>query len=141
LMPFRRHFGITMFLSALLHSGLTVTLLAIVTGQIPVVLQPQLMGVIALSLLFPLWLTSNDLSQQRLGKGWKVLHRLTYLALIFIFLHVAMMMKWIWGVLMGTVLILELLSWLKVWLKKPPQPVVAPVSDSATPSLTPLTSQ
>ena len=138
LMPFRRHFGILMFLAALLHSGLTTTLLAMVTGQIPVLMQPHLMGVIALLILLPLWLTSNDTSQQKLGKGWKMLHRLTYLALLFIFLHVSAM-RTSWMILTGSVLLLEVASWIKVWLKQrsaqppTPPPAVPSITDQSSP--------
>ena len=44
-------------------------------------------GLLALLLLIPLALTSTRGWQQRLGKRWKVLHRLVYLAVPLSVLH------------------------------------------------------
>ena len=41
----------------------------------------------------PLALTSNDLSVRRLGRFWRVLHRLTYLVAILAGLHFVMLSK------------------------------------------------
>lgn len=115
LLPFRRHLGILMFISAWLHMSLTTTLPQLVTnGFEPNKIQLLLfhwMGEIAWWMLFPLWLTSNDLSQRFLGKWWKRLHRLTYLAMLFIFLHVALMQEGLVFVI-GGVITLEVLSWI-----------------------------
>lgn len=124
LMPFRRHLGISMFILVFLHMGFTTTLHFFAQpdfdpSKIELLLFQQI-GVFAWWALFPLWLTSNDLSVKFMGKWWKRVHRLTYLALFLIFLHVTLIQtKWLF--LIGAVGILELISWVKVWTK-PKQP-------------------
>lgn len=123
LQTYRRHFGISMFLSAFVHMGFTTTLPSLATGRIPVILgSPTIWGFIAFVLLFPLWLTSNDFSQKRLGKRWKLLHRLTYLALFFIFLHQVFFNKW-YAIPIGIIIFLEVISWIVHWRR---QAVIAP---------------
>jgi methionine sulfoxide reductase heme-binding subunit len=113
---FRRHFGVTMFLTALLHMSLTTALPNLVQGGLPVLMTPQWFGFFAVLTLFPMWLTSNDASQKFLGKRWKTLHRLTYLALLLIFGHVTLMLSnWRW--IAGVILLLEILSWIVAWYK------------------------
>jgi methionine sulfoxide reductase heme-binding subunit len=113
---FRRHFGVTMFLTALLHMSLTTALPTLVQGGLPVLMTPQWFGFFAVLTLFPLWLTSNDASQKFLGKRWKTLHRLTYVALLLIFGHVTLMLSnWRW--IAGVILVLEILSWIVAWYK------------------------
>ena len=116
---FRRQMGILMFLIGILHSSYISTIPAVMTGKLGLEYLPEngLMGIITLLLLFPVWLTSNDLSQKKFGKFWKTLQRLTYFALISIFLHVALV-ELSAAVLTVTVLLLELSSWLKVWFQK-----------------------
>ena len=111
----RRHLGILMFITAWLHMSLTTSLPQLVTnGFDPSKIELLLfhwMGEIAWWLLFPLWLTSNDLSKRFMGKWWKVLHRLTYIAMFFIFLHVAMQREALLLVI-GAVVVLEVASWI-----------------------------
>jgi sulfoxide reductase heme-binding subunit YedZ len=45
------------------------------------------LGFSALLLLIPLAVTSNQAMVRRLGKGWKKLHKLTYLIAILAMLH------------------------------------------------------
>lgn len=124
LQTYRRHFGISMFLSAYLHMSFTTTLPALATNRLPVIVgTPAIWGFIAFVLLLPLWLTSNDVSQKRLGKKWKMLHRLTYAALFFIFLH-QVFFNYIWIIPLGIAIILEIISWLVFWKRKA---AIAPV--------------
>jgi len=44
-------------------------------------------GWLALAIFVPLFLTSNDWSLRRLGRGWKKLHRWVYVAALLTFLH------------------------------------------------------
>jgi sulfoxide reductase heme-binding subunit YedZ len=113
---FRRHFGVTMFLTAMLHMSLTTTLPSLVKGGLPVLMTPTWFGFFAILTLFPLWLTSNDVSQRFLGKRWKTVHRLTYLALLLIFIHVTLMLS-TWSLIAGGILLLEVLSWIVAWQK------------------------
>lgn len=116
LMLFRRHFGVTMFLAGIGHSLYTTLLRVLIVGA-PLVQQIEYtFGLLALLVTFPLWLTSNDTSQKYLGKKWKWLHRLTYLILLLLFGHVALQQKR-WAYLVGFVLLLELYSWIRVWLR------------------------
>lgn len=117
LLPFRRHFGNMMFIAAWLHMSLTTTLPQLVnngfdTSKIELLLF-QWMGQIAWWLLFPLWITSNDLSQRFMGKWWKRIHKLTYIAMFFIFLHVALLQEGL-VIVIGSVVVLEVLSWIAV---------------------------
>lgn len=120
--PFRRHLGILMFITAFVHMSFSSTLpyLAlqlISTGK--VVLPPpfrlfEQIGLIGWMLLLPVWLTSNDFSMKKLGKWWKRLQRLTYLALWLIFIHVALQKESL-ALILVLVGLLEIYSWVSVW--------------------------
>jgi DMSO/TMAO reductase YedYZ heme-binding membrane subunit len=113
-MLFRRQFGVLMFLTAIFHESTMATFpMVIGSGKIDLSLftKHEVYGLVALCALFPMWLTSNELSVRKLGKWWNWLHRLTYIALCFIYLHVATVsekLKW----LFVTVMVIEVLSWL-----------------------------
>lgn len=113
---FRRNIGILMFLTALVHSFYSFTIFVIMTSQFnPDILSSrEILGSLSLMILLPAWLTSNDYSQKRLGKFWKMIQRVTYLSLITIFIHVALS-SFKLGALTFGVLLLEFSSWLKVW--------------------------
>jgi DMSO/TMAO reductase YedYZ heme-binding membrane subunit len=135
LMLFRRQFGILMFLFAINHSGYSLLFPTLaLTGAPPMTLSTrEIFGTIAEFVLFPLFITSNDLSLRKLGKWWKVIHKLTYVALLFIFGHIVLLggeltLKLLVGGLIG----LELISWIVYWRR--PSPVVPP---PATPSPVP----
>lgn len=114
LMLFRRHLGISMFLSAFVHSSLTTSLPILGLGLPLRFTDHQLLGMGSIAVLFPLWLTSNDLSKKYLGTKWKLLHKLTYLALALIFAHVALVSLKI-AVVLAAVGAAEMLSWLVYW--------------------------
>jgi sulfoxide reductase heme-binding subunit YedZ len=136
-MPFRKHLGILMFISAWLHLNFTTTLPQLVANgfdasKIELMLF-QWMGEIAWWLLLPLWLTSNDTSVKYMGKWWKRVHRLTYVALFFIFFHVALQQE-SWMFVIGTVAILEVASWIKGWQRTKASQTVSPTPPFATPA-------
>ncbi len=116
LMAFRRHFGILMFITAFIHMSFTTTLPQLVLYDFDpsrITLQAhQVVAMIAWWLLLPLWLTSNDISMRFMGKWWKRLQSLTYIALVCIFVHVALLLEG-WAVILGVVLILEIASRVK----------------------------
>jgi sulfoxide reductase heme-binding subunit YedZ len=146
ILPFRRHFGILMFLTAFLHLSFTTTLPYFAAHNFsPPNLLPELatfqwMGLFGWLALLPLWLTSNDYAQKGLGKFWKILHRLTYVALFFIFLHVALQgVKWMYVI--APFLILEVISWLVYWRREASKPkvVTPPSAPAAAPTTSPPT--
>jgi DMSO/TMAO reductase YedYZ heme-binding membrane subunit len=116
LILFRRHLGILMFLTALVHQvfNSTVPNFIFFGSPVPPTGFPTfvVLGIISWLLLFPVWLTSNDISQRMLGKKWKMLQRLTYGAIWFIFAHVALQGEWL-AVLIALTALLEFGSWVK----------------------------
>jgi len=74
LLPFRRQFGVLMFLTAFAHQGFTTILPNLVFidfeySKLALQLSAHhIAGFVAWWLLFPLWLTSNDASVKYLGK-------------------------------------------------------------------------
>lgn len=144
IMLFRRHFGILMFITAFWHMTFTTyipyyAMYNFNPPGLPTLSTYQMMGMIAWLLLFPLWLTSNDFSQKKLGRNWKLLHKLTYISMMFIFLHVALQ-KANWMLVIGLFVVLEIISWIVAWRRKsvpatvpptPPQPAAAPPATPA----------
>jgi DMSO/TMAO reductase YedYZ heme-binding membrane subunit len=86
----RRQLGIIMFVFAFTHymwsKGFSIILYGI-PSSIPLF---QIFGFIALVLSFPLLLTSNNYSVKKLGKFWKVLHKLVYPVMFLLILHTSM---------------------------------------------------
>lgn len=111
LMLFRRQFGVLMFVTASVHQSFTTILpyLVVVNFDLtkfpPPLLTLHLTGLAAWWLLLPLWLTSNDVAVKKLGKWWKILHKLTYVALFFIMIHVALVNHWIYALLLGLIVV------------------------------------
>lgn len=87
----RRYLGIWMFLLALTHYLWTRAFGYIAFGFPDPTTFPLYMtfGMAAFTLLIPLVLTSNNWSVKKLGPYWKVLHYLTYPAMLLIILHTA----------------------------------------------------
>lgn len=101
LIRFRRALGLLTFLYAFLHLTVWVTLdLAFRWGEIwaDIVKRPYiLVGMIALLVMIPLAVTSNNLSVRRMGgKVWQQLHKLTYAAAGLGALHFVMLSK-VWN--------------------------------------------
>jgi methionine sulfoxide reductase heme-binding subunit len=102
LIRFRRALGLLTFLYAALHLTVWVTLdLAFRWDEIwgDIVKRPYiLIGMIALLVMVPLAITSNNTSVRRLGgQVWQRLHKLTYLAVVLGMLHFIMQSK-VWTV-------------------------------------------
>lgn len=120
LIVFRRHIGINAFILGILHMGL-VFAFPVVASRAPffdLLRLHEIYGFIILILFFPLWLTANDFSVKKLGRQWKTLHSLTYIAVLFIFLHIATSSGQIFAILAFLVLILEIFSWIYVFILK-----------------------
>jgi DMSO/TMAO reductase YedYZ heme-binding membrane subunit len=111
---FRRHVGILTFLTAAVHQLFnSIIPNFIYFGSIlPTLPIPtfQLFGSLSWLILLPVWLTSNDTSQRLLGKKWKTLQRLTYIAIWFIFIHVSLQGKSL-AIIIAITAILEVASW------------------------------
>lgn len=115
LVPIRRQLGILTFTLAIVHESFTTLVPQVAVGGRPsfALLEPHhWAGIAAVSLMFPLWLTSNDYAVRTLGKRWKQLHRLTYLALLAVFTHVALLGT-NWAFFVGTFVVLEGVSWVR----------------------------
>lgn len=125
IMTFRRTLGALMFLCAVLHMLLSLVVPFVVLQREFTFTNPRIFGTAAIVLLFPLWLTSNDTSQRFMGKKWKLLQRLTYVALLCIFLHVSYF-RILWIIPTGLVLGLEVLSWIAVWWRGRSQATISP---------------
>ncbi|PIR62009.1 MAG: hypothetical protein COY81_03845 [Candidatus Pacebacteria bacterium CG_4_10_14_0_8_um_filter_43_12] len=122
IMIYRRHIGILMFLLAFVHMTFTTflpyyALFEFNPPGFPPFATHQVASLITMALLFPMWLTSNDYSQKKLGKWWKRLHRLTYLAMFGIFGHVALQTSK-WAVVIGVFVLLEAISWFVYWRRE-----------------------
>lgn len=90
LMQYRREFGKLTFLFALAHY-FTIKLFPTIKLNLPLDFPfYQILGFTALTLLLPLFLTSTNWAQKKLGIWWKRLHSLVYIIVWIVFLHVAL---------------------------------------------------
>lgn len=88
LLVHRRYFGVASFGYALLHLLFYIRDIGSLLGVwLEVFDIPILVGWIGAFIMLALALTSNDLSIRLMGKGWKQLQRMAYLAAIAIFIH------------------------------------------------------
>ena len=117
---FRRQLGILVFVLAFSHYQL-VRGISIYTGKIPLLSRPlfEVTGTSALFLLFFMFLTSNNFSVRNLGKNWKRLHRIVYIILWLLVLHIGLQRISIWSVFILTFAILELASLSYYYLLRP----------------------
>ena len=115
---YRRRLGILVFSLAFTHYHLIS--LPRLTGFEPLKFPYplfQMFGFYALAILFFMFITSNNFSVRRLGKWWKRLHRVVYMALLFILLHTALQRTSIWSILAGVFLVLEVTSLAYAYIK------------------------
>lgn len=84
----RRSFGVAAFCYALLHLGFYVGEMETVSSMLAELDSPGIWtGWLALLLLLPLALTSNDAAMRMLKAGWKRLQRLAYPAALLTLVH------------------------------------------------------
>lgn len=110
IMMFRRQLGILTYMFILIHA---VILRGIpwMTKEISLMVEPfVLMGSLANMLLFALYITSNDWSVSRLGDWWAKIHNLIYIAVWFIFMHLAIQGVTKWSVALGLTAFLQVAS-------------------------------
>lgn len=110
-MIFRRYIGISMYLFAFIHFSFVriIVLLLNFTLAWNFALF-ELFGIAAATTLFFLFITSNDLSVHKLNVWWYRLHKLTYISMFFIFLHVALQKFSVWTIMMGIIILLQAFS-------------------------------
>lgn len=120
---FRRQFGVSTFLTAVVHQSFVFTFLLIATNTFSFKLftAHEVLGLIALLLLFPMWLSSNDFVERKMGRWWKIMHRITYVILMLIFFHVATS-NLILSMFIIPVIVLEIISWI-FFLRKKSAPI------------------
>lgn len=109
---YRRQLGIVTFILSFTHGMLVRIVARIGLGRYPLERAPvfELFGTLAISLLFFLFVTSNNGSVRRLGPWWKRLHRLVYVIVWLVLFHTVLQRVSIWSVTIGVVAILELAS-------------------------------
>ena len=78
----------------------------------------ELMGLTAFILLIPMFLSSNDVSVRFLDGVWKWIHKLTYIIIWFIMLHVVLQRLSIWSVLISIILVGQVASFLYNFMMK-----------------------
>ena len=84
----RRYFGVATFAYAVPHLVAYLWKLASVAKIVEQAADPGMWtGWIALIIFLALAITSNSYSTRKLGRRWKTLHRLVYLAAILTFIH------------------------------------------------------
>jgi len=105
---YRRHIGISMFLFALSH--MIIKRFPVFVVDFSTIPTFELMGTISLMIFLLLFITSNNLSQKILGVGWVYLQKLTYVGMLFVFLHLALVGSVKWGVLLWITIVVELVS-------------------------------
>lgn len=117
---YRKQLGITTFLLSFTHGMLVRIVARVALGWYPIssALLFELFGTLALSLMFFLFVTSNDASVKRLGRWWKRLHRLVYIIVLLILFHTILQQVSAWSVMIGTVAIAELVSLLYTSVKR-----------------------
>lgn len=96
LMKFRRAMGLIGFFYIFLHLLVWLLLDVRILGQIvaDILKRPYItIGMVGFVLMVPLALTSNNLSVRKLGRKWRVLHKLVYLTLPLGALHFVMLRK------------------------------------------------
>lgn len=87
---YRRQFGMWAYIFVFYHFMWSNFLFKLTSGNLIGSINPiEATGMAAFILLTPLFITSNDYSVRKLGKRWKQIHRLIYIIVWFVFLHIA----------------------------------------------------
>jgi len=95
LKKFRRHLGVAGFLYVFIHLGFHFLIEAGIPEGFAAIAEAKYLwvGSSAFILLTTLAITSNNLAVRRLGKNWKTLHRVTYVAFALATTHTLMIEK------------------------------------------------
>ena len=112
LMIIRRQLGIAMFSVAFLHYS-SIRLFPIIFAGVPMNLSPpvfEIFGVLTLFPLFFLFITSNNFAVKSLKSWWGRVHKIVYISIWALFLHIALQEFGIWTIVIGTFALMETLS-------------------------------
>lgn len=95
LKKFRRHLGVAGFLYLFVHLGFHFLIEAGIPEGFQAIFEAKYLwvGSSAFILMATLAITSNNFSMRRLGKNWKSLHRVTYVAFALATVHTLMIEK------------------------------------------------
>ncbi len=96
LLKYRRHIGVASFAFALTHSILIMAVRDI-SMMAPSTYVNYATGLVSFGIMIILTATSNDYSVKQLRQQWRLLHKLTYLLLIILPLHLWVTMKGDWS--------------------------------------------
>ena len=117
LMRRRRDLGLASFAYATGHTMIYVAEKSSLNAVLYDIGAPDIMvGWLALALIIPLAVTSNDIATRALRRTWKRLHRLVYPAAILTFLH------WVWATFDPTtayiqIAVLAAIQLVRIWLQ------------------------
>ena len=100
LFKYRKHTGLSAFFFSSIHGAITISHLKIDLLSLNTY-SYYYSGTIAFIIFTLLAITSNKFSIKKLNKKWKLLHSLTYVAMIMLLIHVWSMMKNNWTELTG----------------------------------------
>lgn len=117
---FRRQFGILVFVLAFSHYHLVRGIPRLI-GLFPLLPPYELFeyfGILALTFLFFMFLTSNNFSKKRLGPWWKRLHRFVYIVLWLLVLHTGLQRISVWSLFIFAFAALEVFSLVFDFYKK-----------------------
>ncbi len=115
LMTFRRYSGIACFMFVVNHLSAVWLFPSIGSGGLFIPTRGfELFGVIAAILLFFLFVTSNDVSVKLLGDWWTRIHKLTYIVMWVVLLHVMFQGRGAWAFLIGITSVVEVISFVAV---------------------------
>lgn len=117
LLSYRRSWGVVMFYLTLIHMCFTIFFPVLAGIRELRWNEPKVWGTLAVAVLIPLYITSNDTSLKILGKKWKTIQRFTYLSLFFIMMHI-IFFRGIWMYPTIAFFIAEIVSWGYVFWQK-----------------------
>jgi len=112
LMIIRRQLGIAMFSVAFLHYS-SIRLFPILFAGVSMNLNPPLFEIFGVLTLFPLFfllITSNNFAVKSLKSWWGRVHKIVYISIWALFLHIALQEFGIWTIVIGTFALMETLS-------------------------------
>lgn len=118
LMAYRRYIGILMYLFVFAHIWFLYGVDVLASGSIHFPIPWYIVtGIFAHSLLFLLFVTSNDISTRTLGIWWNRIHKLTYISLGLVFAHLALQGISIWSILIAVTLVMLIVSYAYKFVK------------------------